>query len=121
MPIELRGMLKLIDLDSLSTAPELAIEEAAQGFSAVGSEPRLEVVLTLVRAGTAGLTTGEIQNRLKTPASTLAHHLRSLTDAGLIEQEKRGRFVLNRAAYERLNALAAYLLRECCVESGEKC
>ena len=49
----------------------IAIEEAAQGFAAAGSEPRLAVLLALVRAGEGGLTVGEIQERLAIPASTL--------------------------------------------------
>jgi DNA-binding transcriptional ArsR family regulator len=93
------------------------IETAAQGFAAVGSEPRLAVLLALVRAGPEGLTVGEIQDRLQVPASTLAHHLRALAAAGLLEQEKRGREVRNRAAFRRIEALAGYLLRECCSEA----
>ena len=97
-----------------------ALGEAAQGFAAVGSEPRLEVLLALVRAGEGGLTVGEVQERLGVPASTLAHHLRFLAAAGLIEQEKQGRAVLNRAAFERIEALAAFLLSECCAETTRK-
>ena len=95
----------------------LALEEAAQGFAAVGSEPRLEVLLTLVRAGHEGLTVGEIQERVGLPASTLAHHLRFLTAGGLIEQQKRGRAVINTAAFEHVEALAAFLLCECCADA----
>ena len=95
----------------------LAVEEAAQGFAAVGSEPRLTVLRVLVRAGTDGLTVGEIQERVALPASTLAHHLRFLAAGGLIEQERRGRAVVSRAAYRRVEALAAFLLDECCTEA----
>ncbi|MEM8950203.1 MAG: helix-turn-helix domain-containing protein [Pseudomonadota bacterium] len=96
----------------------IALEEAAQGFAAVGSEPRLDVLLSLVRAGPAGLAVGEIQERVDLPASTLAHHLRFLAAAGLIEQEREGRVVRNRAAFERIESLANFLLRECCSESA---
>ncbi|MDJ0958990.1 MAG: metalloregulator ArsR/SmtB family transcription factor [Arenicellales bacterium] len=95
----------------------MAIEEAAQGFAAVGSEPRLEVLLALVRAGPDGLTVGEIQEHVGVPASTLAHHLRFLAAGGLIEQERVGRAVINRAAYERIETLANFLLRECCMDA----
>ncbi len=95
----------------------LAIEEAAQGFAAVGSEPRLEVLLALVRAGHGGLTVGEIQERVGLPASTLAHHLRFLAAGGLIQQQKQGRAVVNRAAFEHVEALAAFLLQECCTDA----
>lgn len=94
----------------------IAIEEAAQGFAAAGSEPRLAVLLALVRAGEGGLTVGEIQERLAIPASTLAHHLKFLSAAGLVEQEKQGRSIVNRAAYDRLQALATFLLEACCSE-----
>lgn len=96
----------------------LTREEAAQSFAAVGSEPRLDVLLTLVRAGQTGLSVGEIQQRLHVPGSTLSHHLRFLTAAGLIVQEKQGRTIINRAAFDHLEALAQYLLKECCIEEN---
>ncbi len=100
-----------------SPASTLALEEAAQGFAACGSEPRLTVLRLLVRAGAEGLTVGEVQERSGLPASTLAHHLGFLAAGGLVEQERRGRTVINCAAYGRLEALAAFLLEECCVDA----
>ena len=102
--------------------PAIALEEAAQGFAACGSEPRLMVLRLLVlrllvRAGDEGLTVGEIQERTAIPASTLAHHLGFLAAGGLVEQERRGRSVINRAAYRRLEALAAFLLEACCADA----
>ncbi|MCI5075331.1 metalloregulator ArsR/SmtB family transcription factor [Oricola sp.] len=96
---------------------ETSIEEAAQAFAAMGSEARLQVLRTLVRAGPDGLTVGDIQARSGMPASTLAHHLRFLASAGLIEQEKDGRSVISRAAYDRLEALAGFILKECCSDA----
>ncbi|WP_417686310.1 ArsR/SmtB family transcription factor [Roseibium sp.] len=92
----------------------MELELAAQGFAALGSEARLQVVLTLVKAGKAGLQVGDIQARTEMPASTLAHHLKFLASAGLVEQEKQGRAVINRAAYRHLEQLAGYILKECC-------
>ena len=94
----------------------LAIEVAAQGFAACGAEPRLAVLRLLVRAGEGGLTVGQIQERTGFPASTLAHHLRFLTAGGLVEQERKGRSVFSRAAYGRIEALAAFLIEECCAD-----
>ncbi|XXK23216.1 ArsR/SmtB family transcription factor [Arenicellales bacterium nBUS_48] len=98
----------------------LELHEAAERFAAVGSEPRLAVVKALVRAGHEGLSVGEIQERLDIPASTLAHHLRSLEAANLVEQDRQGRTVVNRVVFEEIEALSAYLLRECCVEARPK-
>lgn len=109
---------RAIDLNPAND--QIGLEQAAQGFSAIGSEPRLEVLLALVRAGPAGLTVGEVQQRSGIPASTLSHHLRFLSAAGLIEQTKNGRTIHNRAAFAHIEALAGYLLRQCCVDQEDK-
>jgi len=101
-------------MDILELNPTIA----AQGFAAIGSEARLQVLQTLVRAGQGGMPIGDIQQRLEIPASTLAHHIRFLVAAGLIEQEKQGRQVINRANYPLIEALAAYLLHECCADAN---
>lgn len=93
---------------------------AAQGFSAMGSESRLEVLRCLVKAGEDGLLVGEIQSRTAIPASTLAHHLKFLASAGLIISEKNGRTITNRAAFSHLESLAAFILEECCTASGDR-
>jgi len=93
---------------------------AAQGFAAVGSEARLSVLLSLVKAGDNGLTVGEIGSQLKIPASTLAHHLRHLADADLIIQEKQGREVNNVANFDYIKTLGEYILSVCCVDAKEK-
>ncbi|PRY77555.1 DNA-binding transcriptional ArsR family regulator [Yoonia maritima] len=91
---------------------------AAQGFSALGSESRIEVFQTLVKAGKNGLLVGDIQQRTGIPASTLAHHLKFLSTAQLILQEKKGRAIVNRANFDHLENLAAFILEECCSEPG---
>ena len=96
----------------------MTLESASLGFAAVGSEHRLAVLQTLVKAGPAGLTVGEIQHRLEIPASTLAHHLRFLSEGQLITQEKQGRSVVNRADFDHIASLATFLLDECCADAS---
>jgi DNA-binding transcriptional ArsR family regulator len=72
-----------------------------------------------VRAGDRGLSVGEIQERLDIPASTLAHHLKFLASAGLIAQEKQGRTIISRADYDHLQALASFIMEECCSEQEQ--
>ena len=95
-------------------------EAAAAGFSAMGSEARLKVLKTLVRAGKAGLTVGEIRDRTGIAPSTLAHHLRFLAAGGVVEQEKVGRTTINRANYDELRNLAQFILSECCADEVGK-
>jgi len=92
-------------------------EEAAQGFAAMGSESRLQVLRCLIRAGREGLMVSEIQQRSGIAPSTLAHHLKFLTGAGVVEQERDGRSTINRANFDQLEMLADFILRECCADA----
>ena len=95
----------------------LAVEDAASTFAALGSEQRLTVLNTLVRAGPEGLPIGELGERSRVTGSTLTHHVRILTQAGLVHRVKRGRSIICAAvAYPRMQALSAYLLSECCTD-----
>ena len=87
----------------------------------MGSEARLKVLKTLVRAGEAGLTVGDIQDRTGIAPSTLAHHLRFLAAGGVVEQEKAGRSTINRANYDELRNLAQFILSECCADEKSGC
>lgn len=95
-------------------------EQAARGFSAMGSEARLQVLKALVRAGEPGLTVSEIKERTEMAPSTLAHHLRFLAAGGVVKQERRGRSVINTADFEELRTLADFILSECCAETQGK-
>ena len=94
-------------------------EEAAQGFAAMGSESRLQVLRCLIRAGEAGLSVGDIQERTGIAPSTLAHHLKFLAGAGVVAQERQGRSTISRADFTRLEALAGFILSECCADAGQ--
>jgi len=92
---------------------------AAAGFAAMGADHRLGVLRHLVKAGENGLLVHEIVGKSGIAASTMAHHLKTLRDAGVIIQKKQGRSTVSIANYPRLQALADYILAECCVaENG---
>lgn len=86
----------------------------ARALSALGHEARLEIFRLLVKAGHEGLSVGEISAHLGIPASTLAHHLSALVASGLVTQERRGRSIINRIDYGRMQALIGFLSEECC-------
>lgn len=83
-------------------------------FAALGNSARLDIFRLLVKAGNAGLRVGEIAEHLNLKASTLAHHLGTLVNAGLVIQEKCGREVYNRADYAVMHGLLDFLTDECC-------
>ena len=70
---------------------EQDILDAARAFAALGSEQRIAVLRALVRAGPQGLTTGGLREKVDLPASTLTHHLKTLAEAGLVKQARKGR------------------------------
>jgi ArsR family transcriptional regulator, arsenate/arsenite/antimonite-responsive transcriptional repressor len=96
-----------------------AVPRAANALAALGHEARLEIFRALVRAGDDGLPVYLIQERLGgMPRSTLAHHLQTLVQAGLVAQRKVGAEVVNRAEFAAMHALVSYLTDECCEDAS---
>lgn len=92
--------------------------DAAQAFAALGSEQRLAVLRSLVRAGPEGLAMGELSSRTGIAASTLTHHIRFLTGARLVTQSRQGRSIICAAAsFDIVERLATFLLDECCADA----
>jgi ArsR family transcriptional regulator len=92
----------------------MQVETAAKLFGELGNKTRLDILRLLMKAGRDGLPIGDIHGRLDIPLSTLAFHLRGLSEAELIEQEKQGRSVLCRPRFDRINEAIAFLKEECC-------
>lgn len=96
----------------------MPVERAASTFAALGSEQRLGVLRSLVRAGPEGLTIGVLGDRCGVSGSTLTHHMKILSAAGLVRQVRDGRQIICIAAdYSEMEQLAAYLLSECCADA----
>lgn len=93
---------------------QLTEQNAADALAALGNRTRLRIFKLLVRAGREGANIGMLQKRLGIPATTLAHHLATLTHAGLVGQERRGREVICTSNYKALSDVLAYVKAECC-------
>ena len=104
----------------MSQRTEIDLSEAATTFAALGSEHRLHVLRTLVRAGPDGLAIGELGARSGITGSTLTHHMKLLSAAGLVDQIKDGRRIICiAAAFERMQVMSQFLLKECCADTDE--
>lgn len=88
---------------------------AAQSLAALGHASRLEIFRILVRVGSKGMRIGELQNALGQPASTVAFHLRALTSASLVVQEREGRDVYCRVNFSALDDVLQYVKQDCCM------
>ncbi len=89
-----------------------------KALSALAQVHRLRIFRAFVVAGQAGLTPGTISAGLGLPAATLSFHLKELMNAGLVTQERRGRNLIYRADYGRMNKVLGYLTENCC-EGGQ--
>lgn len=97
------------------------MEEAnvIRSLAALAQPLRLQVFRALVVVGKDGLTPGTISEALGVPAATLSFHLKELTNAGLVTQERASRNLIYRADIRHMNGLLGYLTRNCC--QGVEC
>lgn len=93
--------------------------EAVKALAALAQPHRLRAFRALVVAGPAGLTPGKLADDLGVAPSALSFHLKELNNSGLVTQERQGRFLVYRAAFERMDALLSYLTETCC--QGASC
>jgi DNA-binding transcriptional ArsR family regulator len=92
---------------------------AVSALAALAQGMRLRVFRALVGAGPQGLTPGVLGATLGVSASTLSFHVKELTHAGLVSQERDGRHLIYRPQLVHMNELLGYLVAHCC--GGEPC
>ena len=95
--------------------------KAAKCLSELGSPKRLAVFRLLVKAGPDGMMVGDIQRRLKIPASTLSHHISRLAWAGLVDQRRDGRSLICSTRDGAMDQLVGFLTAECCTGFADDC
>ena len=93
------------------------VAKYADMFSAMGTEPRLEIMRLLLSAHPDGLVVGEIQDELEIPNSTLSHHLDKLKTEGLVEVQREGTYLRYTANTAALQELLQFLYAECCTRN----
>jgi len=93
--------------------------DALCSLAALAQAVRLRTFRVLVVAGSEGLTPTALCEQLDVAPNALSFHLRELTQAGLVTQERQGRHLIYRAAFGQMNTLLEYLTRNCC--QGQPC
>ena len=92
--------------------------EVVRALAALAHPARLQVFRALVVVGTPGLTPSTKAEALAMPGATHSFHLKELMNAALVTQERSGRNLIYRAAYERMNSVLGYLTAHCCQGAG---
>ena len=94
-------------------------DDVIKALAALAHPVRLKVFRALVVAGPEGLVPNVMHEGLGIPATTLSFHLKELAAAGLVSQQRAGRHIVYRAAYDQMNGLLGYLTDNCC--AGAAC
>ena len=93
------------------------VTKYADMFAALGAEPRLRIVRSLLSAHPDGLVVGEIQAETGIAGSTLSHHLEKLKNDDLVTTGREGTFIRYRANADALQELLGFLYAECCTRN----
>lgn len=88
--------------------------DVVRSLAALAQAVRLRAFRALVVAGPQGLTPGVLAEQLGVAPTALSFHLKELAQAGLVTQERQGRYLVYRAAFDTMNALLTYLTDNCC-------
>src|SRR6266702_8599574 len=102
---------------NMKKADPLLVTRCADRFSAIGAEPRLQIVRLLLSAHPTGMVAGEIQEELGIPASTLSHHLEKLRQVGLVDVRRESTYLWYSADTAALREVLNFLYEECCTRS----
>jgi len=100
-------------------APLLSDDEAeatAVLFKALGDPARVRIV-NLLTGAVEAVCVCELIEPLGLAQATVSHHLKKLTDAGLLDREERGKWAyysINAEAMARLSSLADLTQGGCC-------
>jgi len=95
-------------------------KQTIEGLGALAQETRLDIMRFLVRRGAEGVPAGRIGAEFDLPSATLSFHLNALAAAGLVARQREGRQTLYRADIAAVHAITAYLLANCCTETGRQ-
>ena len=91
-------------------------DDAAARLEALGNRTRLQIYRSLVRAGHPGMPVGRLQDKLKIPASTLSHHIKTLVSVGLVSQIRESTTLVCHANFDAMRGLVDFLAAECCAD-----
>jgi ArsR family transcriptional regulator len=94
-------------------------QDVVRALAALAQLSRLQIFRQLVVAGDVGMTPTQLSAALGLPNTSLSFHLKELTHADLITQERDGRNLIYRAAFGPMNEVLSFLTVNCC--QGQSC
>ena len=96
-------------------------EQAILALGALAQDTRLAVFRRLVQHEPDGVAAGELARLVAVPQNTMSSHLAILSRAGLVTAERKSRSIIYRANLAAFQAVALFLLQDCCGGRAEIC
>ncbi|MFF2091356.1 ArsR/SmtB family transcription factor [Paenibacillus sp. NPDC058174] len=85
------------------------VRQAVKVYKALGEPTRIKIAMLLTQD--ADLCCSDLGTKLESVASsTLSHHLKQLTECGLLDQRKDGTYIYYRVNHKVAQRYAPYLL-----------
>lgn len=95
--------------------------QALGAFGALSQPTRLDVFRLLIKAGSGGMTAGEIGEHLSVRQNTMSSNLAILSASGLLRSTREGRSIRYFADLEGLRGLLSFLMEDCCGGHPDLC
>jgi ArsR family transcriptional regulator, arsenate/arsenite/antimonite-responsive transcriptional repressor len=102
------GTIEVVECcPSLLTAPldALDAQDLARAFAALGDPVRLQILSMLAAAVEGEICVCNFVEPIGKTQGTISHHLKILTEAGLVHGDRRGKWVWYSLDHDRLAAL----------------
>ena len=94
---------------------------AITALAALAQNTRLAVFRLLIKAGSNGLSAGDIARTLDVNSATLSSHLAQLERSGLLKSRRDQRRIFYMVDYEGASELITFLTEDCCQDHPEIC
>ena len=109
--IPTRILLLLCVAESTSRVPAMEDRFVEKATGAIADKYRLSILMELSRRGT--LTSTDVQELTGLSQPCVSHHVKLLTDSGLVNAQKEGRnlnLTLNKASFQQLSGFLEKLI-----------
>ncbi len=91
---------------------------AIQCLTAISHNGRLSLMRRLIKAGSSGMSSGDLAAAENINASTASAQLLVLSNSGLVSATRNGKQMIYHAHFNRFQKLISFLMEDCC--AGER-
>lgn len=97
------------------------MNQAIDAFAALSQPTRVEALRILIKTGADGMLAGDLGGMMEVRQNTMSANLGVLLNAGLVRNEREGRFIRYFADFDGLRGVLAFLMEDCCGGNPELC